>query len=183
VHAGHIAFALQALKEAKLDRIYFMPERRPRYKSGVEHFAHRVAMLRRATRPYPQFSVIETVDISFSSDRTLPKLRKQFDGARLVFLVGSDAALQLPTWDKAERLLKTSELVIGLRQPDSSERIQLAMSEWKVQPLDTHIFPSYAPTFSSRKVREALYLRKHAPGLLTSVQQYSNRHWLYVSLV
>jgi cytidyltransferase-like protein len=48
VHAGHMAFALQAMQEAKLDRLYFLPERRPRYKQGVEHFAHRVAMLERA---------------------------------------------------------------------------------------------------------------------------------------
>lgn len=29
VHAGHIAFALQALESANLKTIYFLPERRP----------------------------------------------------------------------------------------------------------------------------------------------------------
>jgi nicotinate-nucleotide adenylyltransferase len=183
VHAGHIAFALQAAQTVKLDKVYFMPERRPRYKHGVEHFGHRVAMLRRATKPYRQFDVMETVDISFSVERTLPKLREQFKGAQLVFLAGSDAALQIPTWPLSERLLETSELVIGLRQADSGARIDESMAAWDVQPLKTHIFTSFAPTYSSRKVREALYRQQHAPGLLASVRQYSNHHWLYVSVV
>jgi hypothetical protein len=31
-------------------------------------------------------------------------------------------------------------------------------------------------------VREALYQRQSTKGLLPSVRQYSDRHWLYVSV-
>jgi nicotinate-nucleotide adenylyltransferase len=58
VHSGHISFALQSLKAAKLDKVYFLPERRPRNKQQVEHFGHRVAMLKRAIKPYPEFNVL-----------------------------------------------------------------------------------------------------------------------------
>ena len=37
VHAGHVAFALQSLEAAKLDRVYFLPERRPRGKRQVKN--------------------------------------------------------------------------------------------------------------------------------------------------
>jgi len=73
VHAGHMAFALQSLKEAKLDMIYFLPERQPRHKQGVEHFAHRVAMLQRAIRPYRRFGVLELTDVNFTPERTKPR--------------------------------------------------------------------------------------------------------------
>src|SRR5581483_3364510 len=76
VHAGHIGFALQAVERAGLDKVYFLPERRPYHKQGVEHFGHRVAMLKRATRPHPALSVLELEDISFTVERTLPKLQK-----------------------------------------------------------------------------------------------------------
>lgn len=182
VHAGHITFALQALQAANLDKVYFLPERRPRHKTDVEHFGHRVAMLERATRPHPQFEVLELVDISFSVERTLPKLRTAFPSAQLVFLFGSDVVADLPDWPKVDHLLKDSELVIGLRQGDELEVIKKLISEWPAAPIDLILFDSFAPHVSSGRIREALRRRKPSPGLLRSVERYSNHHWLYVSL-
>src|SRR3982750_4185468 len=88
VHAGHIAFALQAGDKARLDKIYFLPERRPRHKQGVEHFGHRVAMLKRASKPHTKLDVLELEDISFNMERTLPRLQKKLKGEQLVFLFG-----------------------------------------------------------------------------------------------
>src|SRR5271170_320213 len=88
VHSGHVAFALQAMKDARLDLIYFLPERRPRHKQGVAHFAHRIAMLKHAARPYRNFKVMELTDISFLPERTIPKLCREFSGHQLVFLFG-----------------------------------------------------------------------------------------------
>lgn len=182
VHAGHIAFALQSLKAAKLDRIYFMPERKPRYKTHVEHFGHRVAMLNRAVRPHPQFGVLEMVDISFSVEKTLPRLRKQFDDAELVFLFGSDAVRDLPDWPNAETLLANSELVVGLREQDNRAELSAEIASWSLSPRRLIMFNSYAPDVSAGRIREALRLRTSTRGLLSSVERYSNRHWLYVSL-
>jgi nicotinate-nucleotide adenylyltransferase len=183
VHAGHIAFALQALKEANLDKIYFVPERQPRGNPGVEHFGHRVAMLKRATKPHPQFDVLELVDINLTVVRTLPKLQQLFRGHQLVFLFGSDAAASIPYWPNVTQMLNGSELVIALREQDSQEDIEKQIADWPVRAVRTTIFRSYAPKVSSRRVREALYRRRRAEGLLRSVERYSDRHWLYVSLV
>jgi nicotinate (nicotinamide) nucleotide adenylyltransferase len=183
VHAGHIAFALQSLKEANLDKIYFVPERQPRGKVGVEHFGHRVAMLKRATRPYRQFEVMELVDVNLTVNKTLPKLQKQFAGHQLVFLFGSDAAVTIPHWPNVEKLLKSSEIVVGLREQDARAGIESRIAAWPVAAIHTTIFTSFAPEVSSRRVREALYRRREAQGLLRSVERYSNHHWLYVSLV
>lgn len=182
VHAGHIAFALQSLKAAKLDHIYFMPERKPRYKTHVEHFGHRVAMLNRAVQPHPQFGVLEMVDISFSVEKTLPRLRKQFDNAELVFLFGSDAVRDLPDWPNAETLLAISALVVGLREQDNQPELSAEIASWPLSPRRLIMFNSYAPDVSAGRIREALRLRTSTRGLLSSVERYSNRHWLYVSL-
>lgn len=182
VHAGHISFALQALRAAKLDRIYFLPERRPREKSGVEHFGHRVAMLKRALKPHERFEVLELVDVSFSVERTLPALQKRFAGDELVFLFGSDVVPGLSDWPNADRLLAAGELVVGLRNQDDRASLHAIVEAWPVQPKAVTVFPSYAPAVSSGRVREALRRRQPAAGLLTSVERYSDRHWLYVSL-
>lgn len=181
VHAGHVAFALQAMNSAGLDRVYFLPERRPRSKQHVEHFGHRVAMLREAAKPHPQFDVLELPDTSFSIAYTLPRLIKRFGKAQLFFLFGSDVVGHIQDWPKAERLLE-HELIIGLRGQDKSEDIQKAITNWAVQPKALTLISSQAPDVSSGKIRRALGLGRKAPGSLPSVARYSNRNWLYVTL-
>jgi nicotinate-nucleotide adenylyltransferase len=182
VHAGHIAFALQSLKAARLDRVYFLPERRPRAKNHVEHFAHRVAMLRRALKPHADLDIMELVDISFSAERTLPYLKKEFKDDELIFLFGSDVVPRLAGWPKSDRLLKAGELVVGLRSNSDRAQIHKIVEAWPVQPAAVTIFESYAPDVSSGKIRLALRRRQKAQGLLKSVERYSDSHWLYVSL-
>jgi nicotinic acid mononucleotide adenylyltransferase len=58
-------------------------------------------MLNRAVKPYPEFKVLELVDVSFSVERTLPKLRQLFPDAELVFLFGSDVVAGLADWPAA----------------------------------------------------------------------------------
>src|SRR5207237_1081890 len=119
VHAGHLSFALQAIEQAQLDAVYFLPERRPRNKQGVEHFGHRVAMLDKAVKPHRKLQVLELEDVSLTVASTLPRLLKRFPRAQLVFLMGSDVTQYLPTWPNAARLLQQVELVVGVRAADS----------------------------------------------------------------
>jgi nicotinate-nucleotide adenylyltransferase len=182
VHAGHIAFGLQAVQAAKLDAVYFVPERQPRGKPGVEHFGHRVAMLKRATHLHPRFDVLELVDVNMSVGRTLPKLQERFRGSQLVFLFGSDVVAHIPTWPNSKRMLAEAELVVGLRNNNSEAALRQAVEAWPVGPKELAVFSSYAPDISSRHIREALYKRRPANGLLRSVERYSDRHWLYVSV-
>jgi nicotinate-nucleotide adenylyltransferase len=182
VHAGHLSFALQALAAAKLDAVYFLPERRPRSKKGTEHFGHRVAMLKRATRPHRKLHVLELEDVSFSVASTLPRLRRRFPKAELVFLVGSDVIAHMPHWDNVAQLHAQSELVVGVRSADRLVVVQESIARWKAQPQGVTLLESWAPAVSSRKIREALRKREYVPGLLRSVERYSNRNWLYISL-
>jgi nicotinate-nucleotide adenylyltransferase len=181
VHAGHVTFALQSVEAAKLDEVYFLPERRPRTKQQVEHFGHRAAMLKRALEPHTRLRVLEMVDVNFSVGRTLPKLKELFAGDELVFLFGSDVVPRIADWPYAARLLKR-EFVIGLRHQDKREDIHKIVEAWQTQPRAVTVFESYAPDVSSGKIREALRLRRPAKGTLKSVERYSDRNWLYVSL-
>lgn len=182
VHAGHLSFALQAIQAAQLDAVYFLPERRPRSKRGVEHFGHRAAMLIRATRPHRKLHVLELEDVSFSVATTLPRLRKRFKNAQFVFLVGSDVVQYLPQWPNVNQLLQQSELLVGVRAADNITLVRESIERWHQQPQAVTIIESYAATVSSRSIREALRHRTYTPGLLRSVKKYSDRNWLYVSL-
>ena len=80
VHKGHIAFALEAAKTAKLEKVYMAPEIKPRRKPGITHFAHRVAMLKLAVRSQPKLEVLELPDKYFLPQKTLAQLRQRFPG-------------------------------------------------------------------------------------------------------
>jgi nicotinate-nucleotide adenylyltransferase len=182
VHAGHIAMALQAMQSANLDRLYFLPERKPVHKQGVTHFGHRVAMLKVALRPHPKFGIVELPDVSFSVKRTLPHLQQRFADDQLVFLFGSDRLLEVPLWPHSNRLLAEAELVVGLRNDSRQAVLLRQVEDWEQQPLALTVFRSFAPEVSSGKIREALYRQIAVRGLLQSVKKYSNKNWLYVSV-
>lgn len=182
VHSGHIAFALQALQAANLEKVYFLPERRPRHKRQVEHFGHRAAMLDRALKPHPRLEVLELVDPNFSVKGTLPRLKRRFEGAELVFLFGSDVVPGLADWPDADRFLEDAEIVVGIRSRDRRADLRRIIEGWPARPRSVTMFDSYAPDVSSGIVREALRGKVAAPGLLSSVERYSGSNWLYVSL-
>ncbi len=182
IHAGHISFALQAIETAGLDRVYFLPERYRQKKDDVAHFGHRTAMIRQALKPHKQLDLLELNDISFSVKKTWPYLLNRFNGNDLSLLVGSDVLMALGTWPYVDVLLETAELIVGVRSGDA-DKIDTALTLLPVQPYQTHIIDSYAAEVSSSKVRAALRSRQNIQGLLASVESYSNRNWLYISLV
>lgn len=182
VHSGHVAFALQAQQEAGLDEVCFLPERMPRNKTGVEHFAHRVAMLKHALRPYPQFSIAEFVDKKFTVNRMLPQLKKAYAGSQLVLLMGSDVFVQLPQWHEYHQLLEACEIVVSIRDArELSVVLQVAQSIGIPSQTIT-IVDSVEPAVSSGRLRDALRRNTWAKGLLPSVHRYARRAWLYTSV-
>lgn len=182
VHAGHIGFALQAKQAAKLDEVCFLPERHPWRKVGTEHYGHRVAMISKATEPYTSFSVGELPDIRFTVKKTLPELEKRFRGDQLVLLMGSDVVPHVADWEYVERLLQSCELVVGVRDGDNEASIKALLEQLPQTPKQMYLFKSYGDDISSTKIRDALLSGTYTKGLLTSVQRYSNKHWLYVTV-
>lgn len=181
VHSGHLSFALQAIAEARLDRVYLMPERHHRAKTDVTHYGHRVAMIRRAILPHPQLGLLESVDISLSVDRTLPRLKAHYPGDQLVFLCGSDVVTKMGSWPNVNRLLEESELVVGIREGEKLTKEQLN-KQLPVQPRQLLMIDSFAPHISSTSIRSALRERREVAGILASVRRYSDHNWLYISL-
>lgn len=177
VHAGHLAFALQALKEADLDVVYFLPERRPRYKKQVEHIGHRAAMIERALLPYKKLKLLdEFPELHFSVAKTLPRLQQKFPGVKLSFLLGSDVVDHLATWEGVDVLLQTSELIVGLRKGANSAQVQQNLPEAAVATL----MSVAGPSVRSSHIRDGLYGQTKPAGLLKSVYNYVRREWLYL---
>lgn len=185
VHAGHIAFALEALEKAGLETVYFLPEAAPRRKESVTHYAHRVAMLRLALRPYRNFKILELPDKQFSVNKTLPRLKNLLPGAEIYQLVGSDmlrmlgSAEALQQWPGFQYYLESVHLVVGVRNDMEFDQAEECLKN--IQPNGLIIKTDRAGV-SSRDIRSALQRGRGHQELLVSLHDYIAKNWLYTAV-
>lgn len=184
VHAGHITFALTAAEQADLDKVYFLPEQVPRRKSGVTHYAHRVAMLKLALKPHQKLEILELPDKQFSMKNTLPRLNKKFETDELFMLIGTDMLRMLSSdevatqWPGHKQLVDNFSLVVGVRSEtevaEASRMLDVLQNNGVVVETDRqHV--------SSRSIRGALMNGESHDELLKSLETYVRQNWLYVS--
>gem|GEM_PF-1197683 len=126
VHAGHIAFAQEAMRVCKLDELVFMPERFPRGKPNVSPISERITELEIALAETP-FTVLDAQADQFTVDETLTELEVLYPNVKFTFLIGSDIALNLPKWENIERLSSRYEFAIGIRNSDATAIISETM--------------------------------------------------------
>lgn len=107
VHLGHLAAAETAREALGLERVLFVPARRPPHKPGrpISEAGHRVAMLELALADNPAFAIepmeLERDGPSYTVD-TLAAITERVRAAGgipdLVFVCSTEALLDLPTW-------------------------------------------------------------------------------------
>jgi len=181
VHKGHIAFALQALQEANLETIYFMPEAKPRRKEGITHYAHRTAMLEIALKPYKDLKILEVADKQFSVVKTMPKLKAMFKNDQLFLLLGSDIVNYLTNseWPQIELLLKDFGLIVGLRGETSEESVRKQLA---TLPNTMVVVTTLKKHASSREIRQASASNEDHEDSLKGTKKYIKKNWLYDSV-
>jgi nicotinate-nucleotide adenylyltransferase len=121
VHVGHLAIARAAMREFRLDRVYFVPASVPPHKQRADltEFHHRFAMLALATAeedrfvPSPMEAQAAGPNYSIDTVRALKKTLEKDD--RLYFLIGIDAFLDLSTWRHPVELLSECDFIVVSR--------------------------------------------------------------------
>jgi nicotinate-nucleotide adenylyltransferase len=120
VHHGHLVAAEEARWQFRLDRVIFVPTGQPWQKpAGVSDAEDRYLMTVIATASNPAFSVsrleIDSPGPTYTVD-TLRRLRKELGpAARLFFVTGADAVLQILTWKDPDEVLALAELIAASR--------------------------------------------------------------------
>lgn len=117
IHLGHMAIAKNALKEAGLDGVYFIPAYHSPFKEDRPHVSdeERLRMLRIALEPYPQFEYldweIERGKVSYTID-TVRELVYQWPEVRFCWIIGGDLVQSLDKWKEAEKLVNMVEFIV-----------------------------------------------------------------------
>jgi nicotinate-nucleotide adenylyltransferase len=134
LHAGHLAFAEAALQVAELDEVIFLPEMKPRGKPQVSPLAVRQHALEIKTAQNKRLGVMSLPIERFTIAETLPVLQEKFNGARLALLVGSDVVHTFQyRWPGLETLLRSMDLIVGLRSDDTVHDIEALMTSLEME--------------------------------------------------
>lgn len=183
IHAGHIAFAQQALDRAKLDKLFFLVEPRPRRKQGVRALEHREAMVRLALHSNKHFGMVQLEQANFSVEETLPKLRALFEGAQLYFLMGEDVFSHLSRWPHINDLLSSSSFIVGTRKQDevAMRDVLKELQKTRGAIFDVSFIETDQQNVASTKIRLAFKRGKEPVGLLPETASYIQRNGLYVT--
>ncbi len=117
IHVGHLLIAQDALEQAGLDRVLFIPCATPPHKVAAKlaPARHRLAMVRRAIRGDRRFAVddleIRRGGRSYSVD-TLAELRGRHPRAEFHFIIGGDSLPELNHWRDIDRLATLCRFVV-----------------------------------------------------------------------
>jgi nicotinate-nucleotide adenylyltransferase len=126
IHVGHLRTAHELLTGLDLAEVRFIPSRLPPHRPPtIAPEALRLRMLEAALDGLPGFRVdgreLLRPGPSFMVD-TLASLRAEVGTQPLCLLVGLDAFLGLPTWDRWRELPELAHIVVA-RRPGFTERI------------------------------------------------------------
>jgi nicotinate-nucleotide adenylyltransferase len=202
IHLGHLRAAAEVRRRARLDRVLFIPSYLPPHKKSgaVASPADRLRMVGLACRGRKGFEAspveVEAGEKSYSI-LTLRKLRALTPEARLFFILGVDAFLDIGTWREYQRVLQECFFIVMGRPGFELDRARdvlngklrdsigpLATREGAAGPLPprTRIFllPIRALDISSTAIRERARrgetLDEFVPG---AVAAYILEHQLY----
>lgn len=110
IHAGHLLLAETARDTLQLDRVVFIPARRPPHKSsaGLASEQARLRMIQLAIRDHSAFASsdieLRRPGRSYSID-TVTELRRSLPHAQLFLLIGQDMlSVRWAAWDRLKRL-------------------------------------------------------------------------------
>jgi nicotinate-nucleotide adenylyltransferase len=190
VHIAHLIVAERVREEAELDRIVFVPARRPPHKPNrpLASGRHRIQMLERAIEDHPHFE-ISTAELNREGPsytlRTVRVFRDQMsEEGELCLLLGGDSVLDLPNWWRADELVKEVSL-IAVERPgyllDDLSVVRDAFGEGVVSHIRQNRVQipllELSATNIRKRRREGFSIRYLVPE---SVRTYIHEHGLFV---
>lgn len=116
IHLGHSYFIKKTIAEKRLDKIYVLVEKRPRYKKCAASYEHRLKMTRIALKDIPEVEIYEGESEYFPITADLPTIKKANPEAKIHLLLGEDVAEHIGDWEDPNAALEGVELIIAKRK-------------------------------------------------------------------
>ena len=188
IHYGHLVTAEAARYQFALDKVIFVPSGRPPHKKEypVTDAGHRYLMALLALASNPCFEVsrveIDRLGYSYTVDTIAEFQEVHGAKARLFFITGADAILEILTWKDTARLMAMCDFIAVTRPGYHFELEMVTRALPEEARGHIHLMEVPALAISStdirRRVREGRPIKYLLPE---NVEQYIYKHELYVS--
>jgi len=181
-HLGHLLLAEQARQHFALDGVLFVPTGQPPGKSlALRGTAEqRYAMLVAACASNPDFAVsrleLERPGVSYTIDSLRALAAVCQDRAQLFFIVGGDAAADLPKWKDASQLASLASFIVAGRVNTTAAQVAAAKTAgFRLLELEMPLLQ-----ISARDIRERVAAGQSVRYLVCQgVWQYIRQSGLY----
>lgn len=185
IHIAHVKLADFAVKEMKIEELYFMPSYINPFKKDnkVASAVDRLCMVKTVLDYNKAFRLsdyeIENKGMSYTIE-TLDYWSKKLDG-ELFFVVGFDSLVSMDTWYKGDELLSRYKIITGKRPDTDSkfadEKIKIFKEKYNA---DIHVLDMKEMDISSTAIRERLKSGSSIKDLvLDKTEEYILEHNLY----
>lgn len=114
IHLGHTSFLRRAIEENRLDMVYVLVERAPKYKKCIAAYEHRKAMAKLAIEDIGNAEIYEPASDFFPITSSLPDIKRTNPGAEIFLLLGDDVAAHIDKWEAGDEL-KGVKLIVAER--------------------------------------------------------------------
>ncbi len=161
IHRGHLLLADCCWRQARLDRVDFVPTAQQPLKprGPVASEADRLAMLRLAIEGRPEFALslveIERGGVSYTVE-TLRQLRRETPDAEFFFLMGADSLADFPTWREPAAICELATPLVVRRAetpPPDFAALGAFVSAERLAAIRAHEVEMPATPISSSSVR------------------------------
>ena len=174
-HKAHLQIAERAIKQFDLDKVLFIPSGNPWQKKYATSFIHRFEMTKILIEGSNKFEISDiekSEDIPSYTFDTLTKLNHKKDN--LYFILGSDTAMNIKTWNNYKKLSELTNFLIALRKEDSVNNLNENF------PFDYELIDGEKLDLSSTSLSEKLQDNLLVEEDITSkVLNYINSYSLY----
>jgi nicotinate-nucleotide adenylyltransferase len=176
VHLGHLLLARDALEQARLDAVLFVPCAQSPHKGGRPRTTdgRRLAMLRLALKGEPRFWLtrceLERPAPSYAID-TAREIHEAFPRGKLFWLIGADQLPRLREWEHLDELCQLADFLL-LQRGDEAATGETVLSLPRPRRIDI------SATEIRHRVKSRLPIDHLVPA---SVAAYIKRQGLYLS--
>jgi len=187
VHLGHTGLAEDAMKQAGLEKVIFIPAKLQPFKldKKLTSGEDRTEMLKLALGKAAGFEIstyeLDNEGVSYSYLTMRAMQEKYGTDVKLYFITGTDAFLKIEQWKNAEELLTDYSYVIGTRPGYKQDELRSCMKNiHKRYGTEIININNVQVDVSSTEIRDIISRGGSAEGLISAeVERYIRSNGLY----
>jgi len=181
IHNGHLLIAEEVKDHYALDKIIFIPNKKPPHKEIADYIPdiHRINMIKLAINTNPDFIIstkeIDRGGVSYTID-TIYEIQSEIDiDDKIHFIIGADLISELSTWKEWDNLAKIVQFVVLNRGEEIA--IEYLDKYPFIQTLQDTINFDVTSSLIRKKIKESKSIKYLVPD---NVLEYIKKENLYV---